>query len=1005
MKKLPLTLVLVGLLAVDIVAGDWPMAGFDARRSHATPEELPLPLALRWTYHAAHPPMPAWPRSDRQTFDRCYHPVVSKGLLFFGSSADGKVYALDAATGAERWSLFTGGPVRFAPAVWRDRLFVASDDGFLYCLSAADGKILWKKQGGPDGRMVLGNDRLISHWPVRGGPVVVDDLVYFAAGIWPSDGIYLYALEAATGKVRWCNDSSGSIYMGQPHGGANAASGVAGQGYLVAAADQLLVPTGRAVPASFQRADGKFQFFHLQQYGHKGGASLLATGDFFLNSGLLFDRKTGTLVETIAPGVPTGRSGAWPAAVAALPDGVVYSTEKEVVVSRFADKMKIDKKGDTIRYRGLEKSWSVAAPGGTAVIAAGNQIIAAGPNQVSGIDIPTRRLAWSTEVDGIPHALAAANALLYVSTDKGTIHCFGTDTGAKPGVVRTRLDPAPYGDNALMAQAAAEIVRETGISEGYCVDLGCGDGALAYELARRTRLQIYAVDPDPEKVALARTKLAAAGLYGVRVSVHQADLARVPYPRHFANLVVSGRSVSAGAEPPAAAVERLQRPYGGVVRLGRPGQMRQWVRGPLAGAGQWTHQYADTGNTGCSDDALVKGPLTMLWFRDSDFDMPQRHGRGPAPVYLDGRLFVEGLNGIRAVDAYNGRTLWEYPLPDILRAYHGEHLMGASGTGSNLCVAPEGVFVRTGDRCLRLDVATGRKLTELQAPALPGGKPGTWGYLAVAGDLIFGSLANEQHVVRYTYRAADMSRLFTESRVLFALDAKTGQPRWMYPARHSIRHNAIAIGGGRVFLIDRPLAEADRLSAEKGKAVEHPHGELLSLDAATGKPLWKVSDDVFGTVLAVSVKHDALLMTYQPTAFRLPSEVGGRLAVFRASNGQRLWDEAAKYSSRPLINDRTIYAQGGAWDLLSGEPKPFDTRRSYGCGQMAASTHLMLYRSATLGYFDLLRPQGTYNYGGMRPGCWINALPVGGIVLIPDASAGCQCSYLNQAWLALQPRE
>ena len=34
----------------------------------------------------------------------------------------------------------------------------------------------------------------------------MDDIVYFAAGIWPSEGIYLYALDASTGKVIWVND-------------------------------------------------------------------------------------------------------------------------------------------------------------------------------------------------------------------------------------------------------------------------------------------------------------------------------------------------------------------------------------------------------------------------------------------------------------------------------------------------------------------------------------------------------------------------------------------------------------------------------------------------------------------------------------------------------------------------------------------------------------------------------------------------------------------------------
>ena len=66
---------------------------------------------------------------------------------------------------------------------------------------------------------------------------------------------------------------------------------------------------------------------------------------------------------------------------------------------------------------------------------------------------------------------------------------------------------------------------------------------------------------------------------------------------------------------------------------------------------------------------------------------------------------------------------------------------------------------------------------------------------------------------------------------------------------------------------------------------------------------------------------------------------------------------------------------------------------------------MMVFRSATLGYYDLLSPKGVIDYGGLRPGCWINAILAGGIVMVPDATAGCQCSYLNQAWIALQPIE
>lgn len=998
MRRLVGAAVLLACLGMQVQGRDWPTYGGDPARSGYTAEELPAKLTLRWHYQALQAPVPAWPRSDRQQFDRAFHPVIAGGMLYFGSSADGKVYALDTESGKERWSFYTGGPVRFAPALWKDRVYVGSDDGQLYCLSGADGKLLWKKRGGPDERLLLGNDRLIAQWPARGGPAIVDGVVYFAAGVWPSDGIYLYALDADSGKPVWVNDKSGAIYMAQPHGGANANSGLSAQGYLVANGEQLLVPTGRAVPAVLNRADGKFLYFQLQLNGHRGGASTVALGEHFFNAGQLYNAKTGNWMETVGAG-----------ALASGPDGIVRGTDKEVNVSRLVDKQKVDRKGNAIKIKGLEKVWTVPGSAATAVVVAGKQIVAAGGQQVSIIDMTAKKVSWSTEVDGIAYGLAVADGKLFVSTDRGSIYCFDGKDTATPVVIKREAKSKVYGANEAAAAAAEAIIRQGGVTEGYCVDLACGDGALAYELARRTKLQIHAIDKDPALIESARRKLDAAGLLGTRVTVHVGDPARTLFPKYFANLIVSGRSVSEGIDAVAKAeVNRLQRPYGGVACVGKPDSISKSVRGPLAGAGSWTHQYADPGNTSCSSDTLVKGPLGMLWFRDSDFDMPQRHGRGPAPLFYEGLLLVEGLNALRGVDAYNGRVLWEYPLDGILKPYNGEHLMGASGTGSNYCVSKEGVFVRAGAKCLRLEAATGKKLAEFDAPVKADGKPGIWGYIACESGILFGSLVNDDHIVKWRYGKGDMSQQFTESKTFFALDAVTGKPKWTYQAKQSLRHNAIAVGGGKVFLIDRPIAEIDWIvppAGEKEKPPEHRPGELLALDAASGKVAWKEPEDVFGTVLAVSAKHDALLMGYQPTAFKLPSEKGGKLRVFRASEGKKLWEVSAVYGSRPVIIDGSVYAQGGSWDLLTGDVKLFPFKRSYGCGQLACSDYLMVFRSATLGYYDLLRNKEVENYGGIRPGCWINAIPAGGIVLVPDASAGCQCSYLNQAWIALQNRE
>ncbi len=998
MRVSAVALVLACALCAAARAASWPAYRGGAGRGGYTAEQPPAKLSLRWTYQPAHPPAPAWPSEPRMPFDRAYHVVADGERVYFGSSADCKVYALDAATGRERWTFFTGGPVRFAPVLWKDRLFAASDDGWLYCLSAKDGKLVWKRRGAPSGRMVLGNGRMISKWPVRGGPVVAGDVVYFGAGIWTSDGIYLSALKAASGEPVWINDSAGAMELDQPHMGARARSGVSPQGYLAVGKKTLLVPTGRALPAAFDRADGKFRYFHLQKYGGSGGTPTLFDGLFF-SGGVVFDVASGTRrvreVEALAVS---------PQTVYRYQKGTLFAVprarpvlEKEVAGRR--GKRKVYTWGQNWKAR--------CGKGAAELIVAGKTVFLGWPGRVTAFDTMAKKETWSTKVDGLALGLAFSAGRLYVSTDRGAIHCFAAPGGA-PGMIKAKPDPAPYGANAAAARAAEEIIRKTGLKEGYCLDLGCGYGGLAFELAKRTKLHIYGVEKDPAKVGLARKRLAAAGLYGVRVTVLEADPAKTELPNYFADLVVSANSVTGGAVPQKEAM-RCLRPYGGMLCLGKAGGMKKTVRGPLAGAGEWTHQYADPANTACSGDP-VKGPLTVLWFGGPDQTMANRHGRAPAPLFAGGRLYVQGLNGIRAVSAYNGRVLWDFPIKDITKPYHGEHLVGTAATGSNICTDGKVLYVRTGDRCLRIDGVTGRKLSELKAPPRPDGKAGTWGYVAVAGGTLFGSLANEKHIVKWRFgrggpEQRDMSRQFSESVSLFALDAVSGKLKWTYAAKKSIRHNAIAVGKGRVFLIDRPVAAMDRVDVAKGaKGPAQPPGVLLALDAATGREKWKVEKGIFGTMLALSEKHDVLLMAYQPTRFKQPSETGGRMAALRASSGKLLWDVKAKYSTRPIINGRTLYPSG--YDLLTGKRKQnWRFKRSYGCGILSGGRNILLFRSATLGYRDLTGKEGTRNYGPARPGCWINAIPAGGLVLVPDYTDKCSCSYLIKTSLALERRE
>jgi len=1053
---------------------DWPQYRADAARSGYTSETLPHRLYVKWVRQSRHTPNRAWVgRSlarSRMKFDWAYSIVVANGLCYFGSSADHKVYAIDAATGKEKWSFFTGGPVRLAPAVWNDRIFAASDDGYLYCLASQTGKLLWKLRAGPDDDLVLGSGRMVSRWVARGGPAVRDGVVYFGAGIWPTDGVYIYAVGAETGKVLWCNDDAAALEIDQPHMGAYSRAGVAAQGYVAVTKNKVFVMTGRSVPAALDRATGRLLYFHLSRYGGKtpwgvGGGDVVATDDVFFTAGFAFDTTTGMRHHKIGKRnwwVPFERDGhkyhgeftvGEHQVIARAPNGFVRSEGKTVYGSALArrtyeTRRELETSIHTPRLSSvgpankgyieriddaplLKDQWSVETDSTIQeLIVAGKTIAIGSGNCISMIDTDSKKVTCSVELDDTVYTLAATGGYLYASTSKGTIYCLDSKSGGDgPRAIKARPKISPYPEDGPASRLAEQIIRETGITEGYCLDLGCVDGALAYELAKRTSLFVVAVDANPANVRDARQKLDAAGIYGTHVTVLQRDSSDTHLPEYFANLIVSSASFFEEADVSASAeIARLQRPYGGVACLGKSGAMTVDTRGELDGAGSWTHPLADPGNTICSGDKIAKGPLGILWYRDERLETIDRHGKNPSPLFYEGVLLRQGINAVEGIDAYNGHVIWHRSMPGLLDAYLGGSGVGATQIGNTYCAADGKVYVRFHSHCLVLDVYSGKELRRFEAPKHPDGRRRDWSYIACEDGILYGSLANDAHMVKSQHGSGNertqvpMDRHFTESSLLFAMDARTGKTRWIWRPEHSIRNNSVAVGDGRIYFIDRPVAQIDRILREtaekKRRAGEslpaHPLGRLLALDGRTGNLLWDRNENVYGTTLIVSDKYDALLMCYNHVGRAIPSDGFNQgTSCFRASDGKLLWETADKLGQqRPIIIDRTMYSQPGAWDLLTGKPKmvtrdgrevpwQFNDRRT-GCGPLAGSQHLLMGRAASTGYYDLTYDSGQFEYfGGARAGCWINMLAVGGIVLVPDDSRACRCAYQNQATLAL----
>jgi len=727
------------LLATSIRAEDWPAYKKGAARSGVTAQSLSFPLAKQWGYQPSQPPKPAWPEPgkelNRTDFDYAFQPVIAGGLVFFGSSADDTVRALAAETGEFVWRFTTDGPIRFAPTIAHGKAYVASDDGFLYALDAKTGKHLWRFCAGPGSDRIIGNGRLIARYPCRSGALVVDNVVYVTAGMWPTEGVYVYALDAATGKELWCNDSSGNIYVDLPHAVANGFSGVAPQGYLVASEHVLLVPTGRSVPAAFDRHTGRLlhykpekTHYNLAQYG--GGVWSTAIDDLYFHTSNRFQNPSEAHIGEAEPSSQDGM--------------IVYPLATGDQLCHIPGKYRVLVAGDVAYAAGNgsieaidlnvlrqkrrigpnDARWTTPHSARVYCLAmAGDTLLTGNRDSIAAFNAADGKPVWRVDMKGQQvRGMAVADGHLLAATHTGELLCFGPGKDTSPAPRQVKDEPASPTITGKQQDRAKDIIRRSGKSEGYALVVGEPDSRLAEALARQTRLHVVALLRDAAQVTSERERLVDAGIYGSRVVVHPEHLRHPPY---FADLVV----VSAAAEGVSPGeCYRVLRPCGGVLCiLGFDDDVRKKfvssagipptevdgnvvVRGKLPGAGEWRYPWADGGRRGIGGESRVRFPIEVLWFGGpGPGRFVDRHLMPSPPVSTNGRVFVQGQNHVVAFDAYNGRELWSQPIEEVGREY-------AQYYSSSLVADDDSVCVVQRDKCHRLDQATGETLSTYTIP-------------------------------------------------------------------------------------------------------------------------------------------------------------------------------------------------------------------------------------------------------------------------------------------------
>jgi len=1094
------SLVLAALSAFAVIAVGVESSTYlgDSARTAYVDADVRSAQDLQWVYNEKHLPRHAWPEPNREIqyidFDYATQTAIGKGKVFFGSSADHKVYAIDAKSGKEAWTFYTEGPIRLAPVVNGNRIFAVSDDGHLYCLKADTGQELWRFRGGPSDGKLIGNEQMISHWPARSGALVDGNKLYFAAGMWSRDGVFIYCLDPTTGDVIWRNDTSGYHFATLPH--STGYAGVAPQGYLALNDGRLIVPTGRGAPAAFDAKTGEFLWYE-NGLGYKphqpGGSRVMAWKDW-----VIFKRRSQHKEEDVryerrelAKGAASGLF-----AIAADTGKVAWSlTDRNIVAARGSSLVlggqgpviKVDigelmagyekywKNGKHLGHdpnipdSGVEythsgegklipnpawmsplpfKKWEADVGRVFVLVCAGDTILAGGRDNVSAIDFNSGKILWQHDIEGEARGISVVDGRFVVSSTAGKLYCFG-DGGAVEArqISHSVVKPST---GAETKKLAGQILEGSGIRAGYALMLGAGDGRLLYELVEQSELVIYCLEPDERKVAAARRMLDAAGLLGVRAAVHHGSLGTLPYNPYFANLVVWGAPLgSAPSELKASELYRVLRPYGGVAwEIGGAGSRKATrrflekgdvptaevsqsvhgiavTRGKLPGAGEWTHAHANVGRTGCSGDSLSRLPLGMLWWGGpGPARIVSRHWRAPSPLFANGILYIQGQHDVFAVDAYNGREMWNRHIENVGR-------FPPTHRGGNIVADDEGVYCVEGLTCMKLDAQTGKTLQaytfsvsdahlEKMADVMPNEGRVVWEYLGLAGNCVVGTLGSEAPMGP---KGLPNVKSIQQSPVVFAFDKKSGKLIWQHSVERSVSATAVVADQRAVYVLDRTGGVKYGLFQKSG-GKGNVASSLKALDLSTGKVLW-VRDDIPPEWKTLMVSKDCIV-TY-PNPAEVPAFDGDKgVGVFSARDGKPLWSKTklpgvsetgrGGTMRHTFIVDDTLFLpwaynlQTGEEQLLetnpvTGEPERFSVSGKNFCGTFSAAQDLLIYRSASIGFAEISRDSGSYWLPESRPSCWISAIPAGGMVLAPEGYSTCICPYNYKTSLAMIPVE
>jgi outer membrane protein assembly factor BamB len=180
----------------------WPTYRYDAARNGATSADISAQLK------------PIWKTSFKTTPSA---PVIADGKVFAADVDAHTVRTLDISNGKVLWEYTTGARVDSPPTYYKGMVLFGSRDGWVYCLRASDGSLVWRFKDLPD-KTIGAFGQLESAWPVHGSVLIENDVAYFCAGrnTFVDGGIFVYGLEPKTGRIVHTAKTYGPFENGLP---------------------------------------------------------------------------------------------------------------------------------------------------------------------------------------------------------------------------------------------------------------------------------------------------------------------------------------------------------------------------------------------------------------------------------------------------------------------------------------------------------------------------------------------------------------------------------------------------------------------------------------------------------------------------------------------------------------------------------------------------------------------------------------------------------------------